>query len=417
MTLRGAAPLLGGADMIEPPTEAWPGDERGAWSRGGRPQPLGPRGPASEGASARMLRVEFRGQPYDWFDLDELGDLVWSDDFAGTLRENIVHYFGVPYDCQAIYDEDGLLSTRLDVTRALHRAQPYFRVHDVRGMPADLCERTARELAASIAEIGRCQRMFGISGPRAENGGGACVAVETAGKALLPVSPWPERRVPSPPRGGGLLQLSPAHGGSLLQLSPAGHLATNGGAAHPERLRVDSAGPARPRPCLEVVLSKPPGGDRFGFANVPAPGVAALAVTWIDPNGLLAQLNQSLPEPSVREGDTILAVNGVGGSTDAMQAQLQLPSVRLLVQRAEPQAGCSLQPCPAPCAQPGALSAAAALPCAIAPGATLPGATLPIATLTHVAQCPASLSPRTTLPGLPGATLVRGAGGPYGLYG
>ena len=31
---------------------------------------------------------------------------------------------------------------------------------------------------------------------------------------------------------------------------------------------------------------------RFGFANVPAPGAAALAVTWIDPNGLLAQLNQ-----------------------------------------------------------------------------------------------------------------------------
>lgn len=107
----------------------------------------------------RMLRIEFKNQPYDWFNLEEMGDVVRSDDFANTLRENIVHYFTVPYDCQVIFDEDGLLFAPVDFTRSLQRMQPYFKVFDVREMPSDIREQALQKLAQLSESAGHAIRM------------------------------------------------------------------------------------------------------------------------------------------------------------------------------------------------------------------------------------------------------------------
>eukprot|EP00913_Durusdinium_trenchii_P022467 g21104.t1 len=60
-------------------------------------------------ASGRMLRVEVRGLLHDWFDVADMGDFIRSPQFAGTLRENVARYFGVPVERQAIYDEAAAL--------------------------------------------------------------------------------------------------------------------------------------------------------------------------------------------------------------------------------------------------------------------------------------------------------------------
>jgi hypothetical protein len=105
-----------------------------------------------------MLRIEYKGQPYDWFNLDEMGDIVRTIDFSNTLRENITHYFGVPYEYQAIYDEEGLLTSMLDFARALRSVRPWLRIYDAREMMPELKERTARQLEEIQAEVTRSQR-------------------------------------------------------------------------------------------------------------------------------------------------------------------------------------------------------------------------------------------------------------------
>eukprot|EP00405_Crypthecodinium_cohnii_P052493 CAMPEP_0206606740 /NCGR_PEP_ID=MMETSP0325_2-20121206/51595_1 /ASSEMBLY_ACC=CAM_ASM_000347 /TAXON_ID=2866 /ORGANISM="Crypthecodinium cohnii, Strain Seligo" /LENGTH=267 /DNA_ID=CAMNT_0054123341 /DNA_START=52 /DNA_END=853 /DNA_ORIENTATION=- len=116
----------------------------------------------SQTGQPRMLRVEFRGQPYDWFSLDEMGDVVRSEDFSNTLRENIAHYFSVPYDCQAIFDEDGLLTAPIDFVRSLQRPQPYLRVFDVRELPDDLREQGMKLLAVLGESVERAHKMLTI---------------------------------------------------------------------------------------------------------------------------------------------------------------------------------------------------------------------------------------------------------------
>mmetsp|Transcript_142183 Transcript_142183/g.247812 ORF Transcript_142183/g.247812 Transcript_142183/m.247812 type:complete len:621 (-) Transcript_142183:108-1970(-) len=110
---------------------------------------------------ARMLRIEYKGQPYDWFNLDEMGDIVRTSDFSNTLRENIAHYFGVPFECQAVYDEEGMLSSVADFARALHSMRPWLRVHDIREMESELKDRTVQQLNAITAEVERSLRHLG----------------------------------------------------------------------------------------------------------------------------------------------------------------------------------------------------------------------------------------------------------------
>merc|ERR1712007_252268 len=101
---------------------------------------------------------------------------------------------------------------------------------------------------------------------------------------------------------------------------------------------------------VEVVLSKDnPAGDRqqkqyFGFANVPTPDNRGLLLSWIDHNGLLAQWNCNHPEHAVREGDRILSVNGVVDDIEAMRGQLQLESIRMIVQRCGGQQAMTILP-------------------------------------------------------------------------
>lgn len=131
------------------------------------------REPAGEGGSpgrtagapsqaSRVLRVEVNGSLHDWFDIAEMGDFVRSPNFADTLLENIARYFGVPVENQAIYDEDGLLTTSADFSRALQRVAPMLYIYDVNDMGPELKERTADELATINAGVEQSWKNLGM---------------------------------------------------------------------------------------------------------------------------------------------------------------------------------------------------------------------------------------------------------------
>jgi len=88
---------------------------------------------------------------------------------------------------------------------------------------------------------------------------------------------------------------------------------------------------------VEVLLTKDSGGrdggQRFGFANILTQDGKGLVISWIDENGLTARWNHQHPDKAVMEGDRILAVNSASDDIEAMRAQLQLDSIRMLVQR------------------------------------------------------------------------------------
>eukprot|EP00434_Breviolum_minutum_P003957 symbB.v1.2.003481.t1/scaffold178.1/size285009/8 len=114
----------------------------------------------SRDGRGRMLRVEYKGQPYDWFNLDDMGDLIHSEDFASTLKENINHYFEVGFDDQAVFDEDGLLVSPADYLRSLRHPRPYFRVFSLRQMPPDLKEQTVEKLTTLQLEVDKMQQVL-----------------------------------------------------------------------------------------------------------------------------------------------------------------------------------------------------------------------------------------------------------------
>eukprot|EP00929_Paragymnodinium_shiwhaense_P050652 TRINITY_DN25502_c0_g2_i1.p1 TRINITY_DN25502_c0_g2~~TRINITY_DN25502_c0_g2_i1.p1 ORF type:complete len:693 (+),score=122.46 TRINITY_DN25502_c0_g2_i1:162-2240(+) len=103
--------------------------------------------------TSRVLRVEVNGLLHDWFDVEEMGDFVKSCAFASTLRENVARYFGVAVANQAIYDEDGLLTTNADFSRALQRVSPMLYIYDVDEMGPELMERTMEELENIDQEV------------------------------------------------------------------------------------------------------------------------------------------------------------------------------------------------------------------------------------------------------------------------
>eukprot|EP00418_Pyrodinium_bahamense_P078649 CAMPEP_0179069984 /NCGR_PEP_ID=MMETSP0796-20121207/30787_1 /TAXON_ID=73915 /ORGANISM="Pyrodinium bahamense, Strain pbaha01" /LENGTH=173 /DNA_ID=CAMNT_0020767063 /DNA_START=64 /DNA_END=582 /DNA_ORIENTATION=- len=117
-------------------------------------------------ARPRMLRVEVNGLLHDWFDVDEMGQFVRSPTFSTTLRENIARYFGVPVNSQAIYDEDGLLTTSADFSRALQRFAPKLYIYDAHEMGPHLRERTSEQLAMIDAEVEQSRRNFKMNGSR-----------------------------------------------------------------------------------------------------------------------------------------------------------------------------------------------------------------------------------------------------------
>eukprot|EP00932_Pfiesteria_piscicida_P011982 SRR837773.23265.p2 GENE.SRR837773.23265~~SRR837773.23265.p2 ORF type:complete len:186 (-),score=58.55 SRR837773.23265:111-668(-) len=118
-----------------------------------------------------------------------MGDFVRSAAFASTLRENISRYFGVPLEKQAVYDEDGLLTTGADFSRALQRVHPKLYVYDVTEMNRELRDRTVEELEQIDAEVELSWRHFGAQGtargrlPGGPGGGASAAAGEAAEKA------------------------------------------------------------------------------------------------------------------------------------------------------------------------------------------------------------------------------------------
>jgi len=106
---------------------------------------------------------------------------------------------------------------------------------------------------------------------------------------------------------------------------------------------VHARGGLRSENCVEVTLtkSKEPGCERFGFANVPTRDNRALVISWVDVSGLLqTKWNLTVDQSQhVTEGDMIICCNDIQGDVEAMRAQLQENTVRLVIQRAMPSKG------------------------------------------------------------------------------
>ncbi|CAE7408495.1 sna41 [Symbiodinium natans] len=109
--------------------------------------------------SARISHL-VHGLLHDWFDVDEMADVVKASGFSITLRENIARYFGVPVAEQAIYDEDGLIATAADLSRALQRYAPKLYVYNVNEIGTQLREKTSEQLQLIDREVERTRRSF-----------------------------------------------------------------------------------------------------------------------------------------------------------------------------------------------------------------------------------------------------------------
>jgi len=120
--------------------------------------------------TSRILRVEVAGMLHDWFCVEEMSDFLRTPAFARVLRENIARYFHVPIQRQAVYDEDGLLTSNADFRRALQRVSPKIYVYDMQDMAQELRDRTVEELQSLEAEVQSSWDAFGgLSATAKEN--------------------------------------------------------------------------------------------------------------------------------------------------------------------------------------------------------------------------------------------------------
>merc|ERR1719282_939781 len=91
-----------------------------------------------------------------------MADMIRSAAFVGTLRENVARYFGIPVERQAIYDEDGLLTTGADFSRAIQRVSPKLFVYDIYEIGPELREGTIEDLKALDAYVEKSWEHFGV---------------------------------------------------------------------------------------------------------------------------------------------------------------------------------------------------------------------------------------------------------------
>lgn len=334
-------------------------------------------------SQGRLLRVEFRGQPFDWFNLEDLGELVQSMDFVITLRENISHYFGVPSEWQIMFDDAGVICTSADLLRALQHSRPSLRVYDMREMPINMLDQMERNLAVTAEELASTQHRFyslkgrpgalsnDIAHPHfansrlvppvsytgvSLNGSRFHTAQQSSPLSLNTPGAWTQPVAvseigPIGPSGLALAPLSQPLGqdqagttiyapglvGASLQspyVMAAPSPITNHGSFN-TAVSVDVRPVVEERfETVEVLLDKEAAGStRYGFANMPSHDRKSLDVSWIDSNGVLATWNGTHPSLAIREGDKILSVNSICEDVDAMRAQLQGSFVRMLVQR------------------------------------------------------------------------------------
>jgi len=104
-----------------------------------------------------MLRVEFQGKQFDWFDISENWDLIREAAFVDTLRENITRYFGIPRVCQIVYGGHFQLSSTEDFATFFEKSKPCLKVYDSRATPV-------RTLEARLPQTGAHQEPVGTPG-------------------------------------------------------------------------------------------------------------------------------------------------------------------------------------------------------------------------------------------------------------
>jgi len=308
--------------------------------------------------SRRLLRVIFQGQTRTWLDLDEHGDLLASPELDVLLRDNIEFHFNVPFEHQEVCDEYGRLNTTPDFRRALEGPNPTLKLFDKRGLtslasPKEKVVAAAKELfdAIDTDHDGKITRKEWQEAPRIAP---APAPAEPASSSSS--SPHVVRYVTSP--GSSMFDAMDAnHDGKITRTEfdqALGYPVTTisqPSVPGPHHYGLGQQGPGYHRPLspqgfgsqqghnygqgrLEVHLHKEHLSDKFGLSISHCPDRRSLIIGHLQPTGLLGKWNRANPMSSLREGDTITAVNGI--SFDSIQMELQLErsrTVRLTGQR------------------------------------------------------------------------------------
>jgi len=233
---------------------------------------------------ALSLHIECGGQHFDW-DMSEFHDILDDGSLEYTLRENIAHYFGIPYEHQAIFDEDGPIQGAANFSRVFRSVCP---------------------------------------GPRLR-----VMDKRLGGQATQPRFAWP------PPLGTGTAPPPPLPG---FGFGPAAGPSARWPVLQPSLQ--SSAGEIRYGPggagdawSFQVSLARMPEGGGFGFVVGPAAGGVALLVSQVYELGVLATWNCLNPGSAIRAGDVILAVNGTSGDAAAMATCLMEDEVVTIIAR------------------------------------------------------------------------------------
>mmetsp|Transcript_21447 Transcript_21447/g.46613 ORF Transcript_21447/g.46613 Transcript_21447/m.46613 type:complete len:779 (-) Transcript_21447:263-2599(-) len=231
-------------------------------------------------APRRMLQVEYDGQLHEWFDPAELGTLARCAELAGMLKENVARYFGVPPPQQAIYDEDGLLQTSTDFSRAMQRVSPKLFVYDVQRMVPEMKDRTLEALAQLEAEIQNTYETFGAPQRSASIGQGS----SGVASGSIPQQQQQQQQQQQGQSAGNELQgnttINPAAGARVGSANTTNNTTTNTSSNNTNNNRSSTmSGGLKPAVEGPVQPSKPP----MESAAVPQPAPAEGKIRTLDP--------------------------------------------------------------------------------------------------------------------------------------
>ncbi len=120
-----------------------------------------------------MLRIEYKGNVYDWFDLNDPAtfELQRSDDFLSIVRHNIWQYYGVPPEAQVLFDRasQAEVDSEARVKRLIQRKAPLVRLVDTRVSEEAHAKKMATLQTNSAWYLGQEDEQLGGESPLQRN--------------------------------------------------------------------------------------------------------------------------------------------------------------------------------------------------------------------------------------------------------
>lgn len=290
--------------------------------------------------STRTLFVDCNGLRYDWVDLEQYTELLEVPNLEETLRQNVEHYFEVPYQRQLISDQYGPLTAEVDFRRVLENQHPYFMVEDCRSVlnvdrvRQPWCGQAALpRMAAPRPSLDRW-----LTADSASCNADAFAGIRPLGED--PAAPVGGRRRNE--RMSRSVTFSEDCINTLFDSSSVSSTGSPGSSvSFGDRVSLGSptsssgrspsrtswsvgsdGGSASAYQLVQVKLKKELDSHIFGFQVDPAANGRGLLITGIVPHGLLARWNREHPDSDLGTGDVVRSVNSVSDDPDGMLRKL-----------------------------------------------------------------------------------------------